>query len=152
RFAAALNRYLQSAADLPADIRDLAPTNPAEFGDDLDSRAMLIAALRDPELSGSNWGEPSPAALADLIHDTSFVHAVRLLHMEQFVLAVDTAETQKRLKPILKGHRYALFSSVFVRDQVAAVLFLKNLQEKIDSNQLELPANLMLDVYKMYQP
>src|SRR5262249_11510734 len=70
----------------------------------------------------------------------------------QFALAVDTAETQARLKPILKGHRYALFSSVFVRDQVAAALFLKTLQEKIDANQLELPANLMLDVYKMYQP
>jgi tetratricopeptide (TPR) repeat protein len=151
RFAVALNRYLQSATDLPADVREPADDGPEEFGDDLARRAKLIAALRDPAVSGGDRGEPSPAALADLIHDTSFIHAVRLLHMEQFALAVDTAETQIRLKPILKGHRYELFAGVFVRDQMAAAEALRTLQQTMDRDQLELPANTMLDVFKTYQ-
>jgi tetratricopeptide (TPR) repeat protein len=102
-------------------------------------------------LSVSDQGEPSPAALAELIHDTSFIHAVRLLHMEQFALAVDTAETQARLKPILNGHRYELFAGVFVRDQMAAAEALRTLQQTMDRDQLELPANTMLDIFKMYQ-
>src|SRR5262249_17985232 len=99
RFSVALNRYLQSAADLPADVGAPADDGPEEFGDDLAGRAKLVGALRERAASGGDRGEPSPAALAELIHDTSFVHAVRLLQMEQFALAVDTAETQARLQP-----------------------------------------------------
>jgi tetratricopeptide (TPR) repeat protein len=103
-------------------------------------------------LSGGDRGEPSPAALADIIHDTSFIHAVRLLDMEQLVLAIDTAETQARLKPILKGHWYEPFAGVFVCDQLAAARSLEIVQDTMDRDHLELSAGLLLEIIKRYQP
>src|SRR5262249_21417532 len=145
RFAAALNRYLQSASDLPAEIRELTLAESVEAGGDSQTRAQLVDALRERARSGGGRGEPSLAALAEIIHDTSFIHAVRLLHMEQFALAFDTADTLTRLKPILKGHRYERFADVFVRDQMAAAQALKTVQDTMDRDQLELSAKLLLE-------
>lgn len=150
RFSAMLRDYLRSNDEVPEEVRKLADESVGNLQSEMETRARIVAALRQASSVGRDVGEPSHAVVAQVIQEISFVQACRLLYLEKFSLSVDTTRTLAALRPILKGHRYEGFAEVHVWDHPTAYKSLVALYGSLNREQLELAASPMLEVMKMY--
>ncbi len=146
QFSSTLRDWLESSDDIPEDVRKLRNEPADDLKSEMEARAQLIAALQNSASIGRDVGEPSYAALAHLIQETSLVQACRLLFVEKYCLGVDTSETLAAVKPVLKGHRYESFVDLHAWDQRLSYRSFVSLYESLDREQLELGANHMLDL------
>ena len=150
QIASELKQFLKSVADLPDDVRRAASTPAQNLKTEFESRAAIIAALRESDRQDREAVEPSWGMLAHLIQEVSLVEACALLEVEKFMLGVDSSETLAAVRPVFKGHRYEVFADVFSWDPQATVIAVRKIRDALNPNELDLSASYLLEILSRY--
>ncbi len=154
RFTAALRRAIPLIADVPAEIgKAEGKLSDGDLASVMQGRANLVAALRTAGRMEQDAGEPSLAALAQLVQEISFLNSWHLLQYWQFAmgLPVESRATLEAVRPVVQGHPYELFIEALGLDSAAATKSLQKLSQSFALPQLDPNQLPMMDIFRNYQ-
>ena len=97
---------------LSQDVQDLAA--------EMTLRKSVVDALQDVGRLGRDVGEPSFAALGELVREVSFVHAFRLVNMQRGALGIDANPAIAALAPICEGHPAEQYLKCYLSEKGSA--------------------------------
>lgn len=106
------------------------------FEDEMDLRDKLMADLKAETVSGRDTGEPSLAALAQIIDESQVAQAMRRLQLEGFIWGWNTDDRADRYRQVFGHHPYSAYADCLSSDKSVAEKAIQTLVHSIDSSEL----------------
>ncbi|HEY2249650.1 MAG TPA: hypothetical protein VGH74_01270, partial [Planctomycetaceae bacterium] len=104
----------------PEEVRRLLSQDAEDLAAEMKLRKNVVDALQDAGRLGRDVGEPSFAALGELVREVSFVHAFRLVNMQGGALGIDANPAIAALAPICDGHPAEQYLKCYLTEKGAA--------------------------------